>query len=37
MRYIEGHLDDVGSGFLPGNRWCPWSSTLIEEIIPVGI
>ena len=34
MVYIEEHLSDVGGAFLPGNRWCPWSSTLVREIRP---
>lgn len=32
MRYVEEHLDEVGSDFLPGNQWCPWSSELTKEI-----
>jgi hypothetical protein len=30
--YVEEHLDEVGGAFLPGRRWCPWSSRVIEEI-----
>ena len=32
MLYIEENLDEVGGAFLPGSRWCPWSSTLVREI-----
>jgi len=32
MRYVEEHLDEVGDAFLPGNRWCPWSSQLTKEL-----
>lgn len=31
-RYVEEHLDEVGGAFLPGNRWCPWSSRLLREV-----
>jgi hypothetical protein len=30
--YVEEHLDEVGGAFLPGRRWCPWSSRVLEEI-----
>lgn len=30
--YVEEHLEQVGGTFLPGNRWCPWSSHLVREI-----
>jgi len=30
--YVEEHLAEVGGAFLPGRRWCPWSSRLIEVI-----
>ena len=30
--YVEAHLDEVGGSFLPGRRWCPWSSKVSEEI-----
>lgn len=30
--YVEEHLDEVGGAFLPGNRWCPWSSRLVREL-----
>ena len=30
--YVEEHLAEVGGAFLPGRRWCPWSSRVIEEI-----
>jgi hypothetical protein len=32
MLYVQQHLSQVGGAFLPGNRWCPWSSTLVREI-----
>lgn len=30
--YVQEHLNEVGGAFLPGNRWCPWSSELVREI-----
>ena len=30
--YVEEHLEEVGGAFLPGRRWCPWSSRVIEEV-----
>ena len=30
--YVEEHLAEVGDAFLPGRRWCPWSSRVVEEI-----
>ncbi|HKP22960.1 MAG TPA: hypothetical protein VJV39_03800 [Dongiaceae bacterium] len=30
--YVEAHLAEVGGAFLPGRRWCPWSSRVIEEV-----
>ena len=30
--YVEEHLAEVGGAFLPGRRWCPWSSRVIAEI-----
>jgi hypothetical protein len=30
--YVEEHLADVGGAFLPGRRWCPWSSRVVEEV-----
>jgi hypothetical protein len=32
VRYVESHLPEVGSDFLPKNHWCPWSSRLIKEV-----
>lgn len=32
IRYVEEHLEEVGGAFLPGNRWCPWGSKLVEEV-----
>jgi hypothetical protein len=31
-RYVSDHLDDIGKDFLPGSKWCPWSSYLIAEL-----
>jgi hypothetical protein len=33
--YVEDHLSEAGGSFLPGNRWCPWSSVLTKEVQPV--
>jgi hypothetical protein len=30
--YVEEHLAEVGGAFLPGRRWCPWSSRVIAEV-----
>ncbi|NJM84216.1 MAG: calmodulin [Tabrizicola sp.] len=30
--YVEEYLAEVGGAFLPGRRWCPWSSRVIAEI-----
>ncbi|MEU1438804.1 calmodulin-binding protein [Streptomyces sp. NPDC005786] len=30
--YVEEHLDEAGGAFLPGNVFCPWSSTLVKEV-----
>ena len=30
--YVEEHLAEVGGAFLPGRRWCPWSSRVVAEI-----
>ena len=30
--YVEQHLAEVGGAFLPGRRWCPWSSRVIAEV-----
>ncbi|MEV0371407.1 calmodulin-binding protein [Streptomyces sp. NPDC050636] len=30
--YVEDHLDEAGSAFLPDSIWCPWSSRLVAEI-----
>jgi hypothetical protein len=30
--YVEEHLNQVGTDFLPGNRWCDWSSHLIAQL-----
>jgi len=30
--YVEEHLAEVGGAFLPGRRWCPWSSRVITEV-----
>ncbi|RJQ78669.1 calmodulin [Pseudonocardiaceae bacterium YIM PH 21723] len=30
--YTQEHLAEAGGAFLPGLRWCPWSSKLVREI-----
>ena len=32
ISYLEDHLDEAGGAFLPGRRWCPWSSRLTREV-----
>ena len=32
IHYVEEHLDKVGGATLPGSRWCPWSSRLLDEV-----
>jgi hypothetical protein len=32
IAYVNDHLPTVGTDFLPGNQWCPWSSELVREI-----
>lgn len=32
IQFVEDHLAEVGGSFLPGNRWCPWSSKLVKEV-----
>lgn len=32
MQYIQDHLSEVGGSFLPGNRWCPWTSRMVDEV-----
>ena len=32
IRFVEGHLSEVGGDFLPENFWCPWSSLLTKEV-----
>lgn len=34
IQYVEDHLEEAGGEFLPGNRWCPWCSRLVEEVNP---
>ena len=34
MQYVEEHLDEVGGSTLPGAHWCPWSSRLVDEVLP---
>jgi hypothetical protein len=31
--YLQEHLGEIGGPFLPDNRWCPWSSKVIEEVV----
>jgi hypothetical protein len=30
--YTQEHLREAGGAFLPGRRWCPWSSRLTREV-----
>jgi hypothetical protein len=32
IKYVQDHLKEVGNQFLPGNRWCPWSASLLNEL-----
>jgi hypothetical protein len=32
MALVEKDLAQVGGAFLPGSRWCPWSSRLVGEL-----
>jgi hypothetical protein len=32
VTYVEKHLDEVGGGFLPRSKWCPWTSQLLAEV-----
>lgn len=34
IQYVEDHLEEVDTDFLPGSRWCPWGSRLIKEVTP---
>jgi hypothetical protein len=34
IAYVEEHLHEAGSDFLPGRIWCPWGSRVIAEITP---
>ncbi len=34
MEYVEDHLDEVCGAFLPGCHWCPWTSRLVDEVLP---
>ena len=33
VAYVEENITEVGGSFLPDYRWCPWSSTLVREIV----
>ena len=37
VRYVEEHLRDVGTDFLPNAHWCPWSSRIIAEVSSEGV
>jgi hypothetical protein len=37
IQYVADHLAEVGGAFLPGNRWCPWSSQLVREVKPQSV
>lgn len=32
ISYVQENLDEAGGAFLPGRRWCPWSSQLSREV-----
>jgi hypothetical protein len=32
--YVQEHIDEAGGSFLPGLRWCPWSSQLVSQLRP---
>lgn len=32
VTYVAEHLSEVGTDFLPGNHWCPWSSVVTREV-----
>ncbi|MEW4487031.1 calmodulin-binding protein [Thalassoglobus sp. JC818] len=32
IQYVEDHLDEVGGATLPNSHWCPWSSSLVDEV-----
>lgn len=32
VSYVEEHLAEVGTDFLPNSWWCPWGSHVIEEL-----
>ena len=32
VTYVAENLRQVGTDFLPGNHWCPWSSVLSREV-----
>ena len=34
IQFVEDNLADVGGATLPGNQWCPWSSSLTRKVIP---
>jgi hypothetical protein len=31
-QYVEDHLSEIGSAFLPNAHWCPWSSRVVAEL-----
>lgn len=34
FQYVEQNLAETGGALLPGLRFCPWTSYLVEEISP---
>jgi hypothetical protein len=32
LAMVEERLDEIGGSFLPHNKWCPWGSSVIEEL-----
>jgi hypothetical protein len=32
IQYVEEHVSEIGSAFLPNSHWCPWSSRVLAEM-----
>ena len=30
--YVSDHVDQIGTDFLPGGQWCPWSARVVREV-----
>jgi len=35
--YVEEHLAEIDTAFLPGAHWCPWDSRITAEVQPYAI